>query len=118
MYGAILGDIIGSPYEFDRGNKSKAFPLFSEESAFTDDTVMTIAVAEAFLDAQGVTNADRIRKKSVESMHKWGERYPDAGYGSRFGMWLFLGGDEPYGSFGNGAVHINTPKMPDVKRKL
>lgn len=43
MYGAILGDIIGSPYEFDRGNKSKEFPLFSADSTFTDDTVMTIA---------------------------------------------------------------------------
>ena len=45
MYGAILGDIIGSPYEFDQGNKSKDFPLFSKYSTFTDDTVMTIAVA-------------------------------------------------------------------------
>ena len=45
MYGAILGDIIGSPYEFDMGDKTKDFPLFSEESYFTDDTVMTIAVA-------------------------------------------------------------------------
>lgn len=42
MYGAILGDIIGSPYEFDRGDKTKDFPLFSEESYFTDDTVMTV----------------------------------------------------------------------------
>ena len=50
MYGAILGDIIGSPYEFDRGNKTKEFPLFSEFSTFTDDTVMTIAVAEAVMD--------------------------------------------------------------------
>ena len=48
MYGAILGDIIGSPYEFDGGNKSKDFPLFSEASEFTDDTVMTLAVAEGF----------------------------------------------------------------------
>lgn len=51
MYGAILGDIIGSPYEFDRGNKTKDFPLFSAESEFTDDTVMTIAVADAFMEA-------------------------------------------------------------------
>lgn len=50
MYGAILGDIIGSPHEFDRGNKTKEFPLFSEESTFTDDTVMTIAVAEVMLE--------------------------------------------------------------------
>ena len=51
MYGAILGDIIGSPYEFDMGNKSKDFPLFLSNSTFTDDTVMTIAVAEAFMGA-------------------------------------------------------------------
>ena len=50
MYGAILGDIIGSPYEFDRGNKTKDFPLFNDESEFTDDTVMTIAVAEGLMN--------------------------------------------------------------------
>ena len=49
MFGAILGDIIGSPYEFGRGNKSKEFPLFCEKSEFTDDTVMTIAVADEFM---------------------------------------------------------------------
>ena len=49
MYGAILGDMIGAPYEFDRGKKAKNFPLFSDESTFTDDTVMTIAVADALL---------------------------------------------------------------------
>ena len=52
MYGAILGDMIGSPYEFDMGDKTKEFPLFSKHSCFTDDSVMTIAVADAFLDAQ------------------------------------------------------------------
>ena len=50
MYGAILGDMIGAPYEFDRGEKTKDFPMFSEDSQFTDDTVMTIAVAEVLLD--------------------------------------------------------------------
>ena len=50
MYGAILGDIIGSPYEFDRGSKTKDFPLFNNRSWFTDDSVMTIAVAEALMD--------------------------------------------------------------------
>lgn len=49
MYGAILGDMIGAPYEFDRGKKSKDFPLFVKDSEFTDDTVMTIAVAQALL---------------------------------------------------------------------
>ena len=52
MYGAILGDIIGSPYEFDMGDKTKDFPLFSARAQFTDDTVMTVAVAEALLDSR------------------------------------------------------------------
>ena len=51
MYGAILDDIIGSPYEFDRGGKTTKFPLFSPESEFTDDSVMTVAVAEALMNA-------------------------------------------------------------------
>ena len=54
MYGAILGDIIGSPYEFDMGDKTKDFPLFSKSSTFTDDTVLTIAIADALLDAAGL----------------------------------------------------------------
>ena len=102
MYGAILGDIIGSPYEFDRGNKSKDFPLFSEGSHYTDDTVMTIAVAEAFMDAPN--DDEMIRRRLVESMRKYGLAYPDAGYGGRFGMWLFLEGDQPYNSYGNGSA--------------
>ncbi|MDO4506220.1 MAG: ADP-ribosylglycohydrolase family protein, partial [Spirochaetales bacterium] len=51
MYGAILGDIIGEPYEFDRGNKSKDFPMFSESPSFTDDSVMTVAIAGGILKA-------------------------------------------------------------------
>lgn len=61
MYGAILGDIIGSPYEFDQGNKTKDFPLFSEDSSYTDDTVMTVAVAEAFLDAGSNDSEEQIK---------------------------------------------------------
>ena len=59
MYGAILGDIIGSPYEFDMGDKTKDFPLFCEESEFTDDTVMTVAVAEALIEAREAGWLDR-----------------------------------------------------------
>ena len=104
MYGAILGDIIGSPYEFDMGNKSKEFPLFSERSTFTDDTVMTIAVAEVFLDNDHLMDEAIIRQRLIESMHKYGKLFPDAGYGGRFGMWLFLEGSEPYNSYGNGSA--------------
>ena len=104
MYGAILGDMIGSPYEFDRGHKRKDFPLFSKFSAFTDDTVMTLAVAEAFLKAGSDAEIEWIKTCLVESMHRYGKMYPNAGYGGRFAMWLFLGGNEPYNSWGNGSA--------------
>lgn len=104
MFGAILGDMIGSPYEFDMGNKSKEFPLFSKRSTYTDDTVMTIAVAEAFLDDNLTMDENAIRQRLIESMHKYGKLFPNAGYGGRFGMWLFLDGTEPYNSWGNGSA--------------
>ena len=72
MYGAILGDIIGSPYEFDMGSKTKDFPLFSHHSTFTDDTVMTIAVAEAFLDDALAMDAQIIRNRLIASMQRYG----------------------------------------------
>ena len=102
MYGAILGDIIGSPYEFDRGGKTKNFPLFSPNSCFTDDTVMTIAVAEALLDAP--EDDERIREALIKSMQKWGRLYPDAGYGVRFCDWLLCSDPQPYNSWGNGSA--------------
>ena len=103
MYGAILGDMIGAPYEFDRGGKTKDFPLFSQGTEFTDDSVMTIAVAEALMDALGQPD-DEIRKRLVSSMQRWGRRYPDAGYGFMFYHWLRSGDPRPYGSFGNGSA--------------
>lgn len=109
MYGAILGDIIGSPYEFDRGNKRKGFPLFSAKSHFTDDTVMTIAVAEAFLDAQGATDLDWIRKRLITSMQHYGRHYPYAGYGGMFRQWLRAKDPQPYGSYGNGSAMRVSP---------
>ncbi|MBR3756723.1 MAG: ADP-ribosylglycohydrolase family protein [Firmicutes bacterium] len=109
MFGAILGDIIGSPYEFDMGNKTKNFPLFSPHSEFTDDTVMTIAVAEALM--QTGTDADdaAIKDAIIDAMHHWGEKYPDAGYGVRFTRWLYEKSREAYNSFGNGsAMRVST----------
>ena len=102
MYGAILGDIICSPYEFDMGDKTKDFPLFSDKSYFTDDTVMTIAVAEAFIGAPDDENL--IRQRLVHSMQKWGHRYPGAGYGIRFNCWLNSENPQPYNSWGNGSA--------------
>lgn len=103
MYGALLGDMIGAPYEFDKGNKSKEFPLFCENSRFTDDSVMTIAVAEALLDSRFLDD-DSIRAALIKSMRKWGKKYPDAGYGRKFLCWLREKEPKPYGSCGNGSA--------------
>ena len=104
MIGALLGDMIGAPYEFDRGSKTKAFPLFSRNSRFTDDSVMTVAVAEALLDSGGSPDAE-LKSALIRSMQKWGRRYPNAGYGGMFIRWLLFSADpQPYGSFGNGSA--------------
>ena len=104
MFGAILGDIIGSPYEFDRSKKTKEFPMFSEHSEFTDDTVMTIAVADAFLNAKPGEDEVSLKWRVVGKMQYWGKRYPHAGYGARFIYWLRSRHPEPYNSFGNGSA--------------
>ncbi len=103
MYGAILGDIIGSPYEFDMGDKTKNFPLFNGDSYYTDDTVMTVAVAKAFLKDP---DADRetIENELIKQMRHYGRLYPNAGYGGMFYRWLFGGVSEPYNSLGNGSA--------------
>ena len=104
MYGAILGDIIGSPYEFDRGNKSKDFPLFSRNSKITDDSVMTLAVADAFLSLLPETTDEDIRCQLIQSMQTYGRKYPYAGYGGMFRRWLKDPNPQPYGSYGNGSA--------------
>ncbi len=109
MFGAILGDIIGSPYEFDMGDKTKDFPLFLDgsgfrDSRFTDDTVMTIAVAEALMNAGADADDDTIKDCIIDAMHYWGEKYPNEGYGGKFRVWLFTKNRNPYNSFGNGSA--------------
>lgn len=105
MYGAILGDIIGSRFEFDRGGKTKDFELLTIEDKYTDDSVMTVAIAEALLNAGIDASVEQIEAACIESMKKWGKWYPNAGYGQRFWMWLFSKGKtEPYGSYGNGSA--------------
>ena len=92
MYGAILGDMIGSPYEFDRGQKTKDFPFFMAESAYTDDSVMTIAVAEALMDS-GSQPEEKVKENLVRSMRSWGRRYMYAGNGAAMRVssagWLY-----------------------------
>lgn len=104
MYGAILGDIIGSPFEFDRGDKTKNFDLFSEGCGFTDDSVMTIAVGEALLAVGPEAVVKKIEDAVASNMQDWGKRYPHAGYGGRFRHWLKENNPKPYGSYGNGSA--------------
>ena len=105
MYGAILGDIIGSPYEFEPFNiKTKNFPLFTKYSRFTDDSVMTLAIAQAILDTTDKYDLITLKKNFIYSMQSMGRKYPNAGYGGNFRIWLNKQNPEPYGSFGNGSA--------------
>ncbi|MBR2562516.1 MAG: ADP-ribosylglycohydrolase family protein, partial [Eubacterium sp.] len=104
MYGAILGDIIGSRFEFDRGGKTKEFDLFTEESCWTDDTAMTVAVADALLKEGPDATVEKIEGHVRHSLRKWARKYPDAGYGGRFYHWLHTRGAGPYNSYGNGSA--------------
>ena len=104
MIGAILGDIIGSPYEFDAGDKTKDFPLFSMHSVYTDDSVMTIAVADAFMGLASDASDDAVRQRVTASMREYGRRYPYAGYGGYFARWLASDRPAPYNSWGNGSA--------------
>lgn len=101
MLGAIAGDIIGSLYEFNN-LKSKDFPLFDQGSEVTDDSVMTLAVAEGILAGDGGVN--RTRKAIAASMQRLGRLYPHAGYGGHFMSWIFADNPAPYRSFGNGSA--------------
>ena len=109
MYGAILGDIIGSPFEFDRGDKTKDFELFTRGCHFTDDSVMTVAVAEALLAVGSAATIEEIEEALVSAMQDWGQRYPHAGYGGKFRHWLREENPKPYGSYGNGSAMRVSP---------
>jgi ADP-ribosylglycohydrolase len=93
MIGAIAGDIIGSVYE-GSAPPPKTFPLFVRGSRFTDDSVLTIAVASAI--RRGIDYAEALRQ--------WGRRYPDAGYSGWFQQWLWMDQPQPYHSYGNGSA--------------
>ena len=98
IIGAIAGDVIGTPYEWNR-IKTTEFPLFSSEPDFTDDTVMTIAVADSILSGKDFASA----------LRDYGRRYPGRGYGGFFHHWLHSDNPQPYGSFGNGSAMRASP---------
>lgn len=101
MLGAIIGDIVGSVYEF-HNIKTKDFPLFREDCFFTDDTVMTCAVAEAVM-------AGGQEDDFIDAMKRYGRKYPNAGYGGNFERWLRSSRRTPYNSFGNGSAMRVSP---------
>lgn len=107
MLGAIIGDVIGSVFEW-HNVKTTEFQLFSKESKFTDDTVMTIAVADALLSMHTFKNpindALQSRTTYIAKLRQYGHRYPDMGYGSMFNDWLRASIPKPYRSYGNGSA--------------
>lgn len=106
MIGAIIGDIIGS--RFERANhKSTDFDLFTEECHFTDDTVMTLAVAKAILESQN--DFTTLGANAIKWMQKIGLEYKSCGYGQMFYLWLRKSKPKPYQSFGNGAAMRISP---------
>ena len=106
MLGAIIGDIAGSIYEFNN-HRDKDIDLFSRNSFFTDDSVMTFAVAEALLKTRHDRSA--LEETAESCMRKWGNDYPYCSYGARFSEWLTTDEPEPYNSFGNGAAMRVSP---------
>ncbi len=102
MYGAIIGDIVGSRFEWNN-IKTKEFDLFTDHCFFTDDSVMTIAVGKALFDS-GKQNYADLKEQLIYWMHKIGKRYPDCGYGGHFYHWMFHDETKPYNSFGNGSA--------------
>lgn len=98
MLGAIFGDIVGSAYEWQPIKKTD-FRLFVPESRYTDDTVLTVAIAECLMDGH----------KWSDRLAHYGTKYPDAGYGGRFKEWLDTEEKVPYQSFGNGSAMRVSP---------
>ena len=93
MLGAIAGDVLGSVHEFDP-IKTRDFELLNQDCFFTDDTVMSVAVADSLMNGLDY----------VESLQAWARKYPDGGYGGMFGKWIYADFPEPYNSFGNGSA--------------
>lgn len=107
MIGAMYGDIKGSVYEF---RNYKYYGKCDKETFFTDDTVMTVAVAKTILELKREKLSDEdFKQRLVENMQKLGRKYPWAGYGGRFQKWLCMDVPKPYNSFGNGSAMRVSP---------
>lgn len=107
MLGAIIGDVVGSVYEFD-SDKTKNFPLFSSGCSPTDDSLMTMAVGITCVSAD-TRNESEFKRTICSMMREIGRQYPDAGYGGRFFDWLMSDTMGAYGSYGNGSAMRVSP---------
>ena len=101
MIGALIGDIVGSRFEW-HNHKDKDFELFTDACFPTDDSIMTLAIAKSLLESNKM-HSD-LDKKVVKNMQMLGEKYPDAGYGGNFLGWIFSNDPHPYNSYGNGSA--------------
>ena len=134
MIGAIIGDIVGSRFEFNN-HRSKEFELFTDECNVTDDSIMTLAVAKAIKETgknlKLLSNDSKnnyyyyklLNSMTIRYMQKIGRKYPHCGYGGMFGQWIFSDNPKPYYSFGNGAAMRISPvgfiaPTEDEARKL
>lgn len=108
MLGAIIGDIVGSRFEW-KPTKTKYFDFLTQLGGCspTDDSYMTIAIANAIMDSDG--DYSTLSKKAVMQMQTLGKKYPDGGYGGRFSSWLRSNNPQPYNSFGNGSAMRVSP---------
>lgn len=103
MIGAIIGDVVGSVYEF-HNIKTTEFDLINPRAHFTDDTVCTVAIMDFLLHAE-----KRDEETATKYLHKWTNKYPYAGYGGRFKQWVRSANPQPYNSFGNGSAMRISP---------
>lgn len=106
MLGAIIGDIVGSRFEFNN-IKTKHFELFTPACFATDDSIMTLAIAKAILDSK--PDYSDLGACAVRAMQEVGRPYPDCGYGGRFYGWIYSDDPQPYMSYGNGAAMRVSP---------
>src|SRR4051794_11428339 len=118
MIGAIIGDIVGSRFEFNN-HRNKEFEFFAEDCRVTDDSIMTLAIAKALMETKKVIqpSSDRsvddckevLDSMSITYMQHMGRKYPNCGFGGMFSRWIFTENPEPYNSFGNGAAMRISP---------
>lgn len=120
MIGAIIGDVVGSRFEFNN-HRNKDFELFTDDCQVTDDSIMTLAVAKAIMEAESKIEPtfggygydseyySLVERMAITYMQEIGRRYPNCGYGGMFSRWVFSDDPKPYNSFGNGAAMRISP---------